>query len=368
MNISGKGLRYWLPYYLWQQLLYREKPDPGKPIHTFLCIVDHFEPFNGHVPYSTALKRVLEWKRSYPKFADKHCDADGKPIQHTWFYPPHLDHSLLPHIVELCQRGYGDIEMHLHHNLMDPFPDTSQTLREKILKCIDDYGKYGIFGQPNGKPRFGFIHGDWSLDNSAGDAICGVNDELTILRECGCYADFTFPCLGQCQPAIVNKIYYAHDDPRRSKSYNWGIPVKCGQKPPANDLMIIQGIIGFRTDKNKKMKLAIEYSDLDFNNPPTEERVDFWVKNSIAINGQPNWRFIKLHTHAGREIRFDANFGESADRAFGYLERKYNDGKDYILHYVTSREMYNLVKAVELGLEKAPNKVRDLVIKPYGYL
>ncbi|MCD6356466.1 MAG: hypothetical protein J7L66_04185, partial [Anaerolineaceae bacterium] len=171
----------------------------------------------------------------------------------------------------------------------------------------------------------------------------------------------------QCQPAIVNKIYYAHDDPRRSKSYNWGIPVKFGQKPPTNDLMIIQGIIGFRTDKNKKMKFAIEYSDLDFNNPPTEERVDFWVKNLIAINGQPNWRFIKLHTHAGREIRFDANFGESADRAFGYLERKYNDGKDYILHYVTACEMFNIIKAAEAGKEGNPSLYRDFEVCSYSY-
>jgi len=363
----NKGLQYWLPYYLLQHLSPKEKPDLSKPIHIFLCIVDHFEPFNGPVDYNTALKRVLIWKKKYPKFADRHRDSDGKSIQHTWFYPPHLDHRLLPYLVELCQEGHGDIELHLHHNLMEPFPDTSETLRAKILQCIDDYGKYGIFSQPDAKPRFAFIHGDWSLDNSAGDRICGVNDELTILQECGCYADFTFPCLTQAQPAMVNQIYYAIDDPIRAKSYNRGIPVRVGAEVPTDSLMIIQGIIGLRPDNQKSLKFAIDYSDLDFRDTPMPSRIDYWVKNSISIKGRPNWRFIKLHTHGGREIRFDANFGDSADIAFGYMEEKYNDGKNYLLHYVTSREMYNIIKAVEGGFHKELGKVRDLVIKPYGY-
>jgi len=362
-----KGFRYWLPYYFLQKMLSAEKPDQTKPIHLYVCRVDHFEPFNGGVDYKSALRRVLTWKNKYPLFADKHRDAEGNPFQHTWFYPPHLDHSLLPHIVELCQAGYGDIEMHLHHNQMKPFPDTSRTLRDKILKCIDDYSKYGIFCQPDGIPRFAFIHGDWSLDNAMGDEICGVNDELTILRECGCYADFTFPTLTRAQPAMVNQIYYALDDPDRAKSYNRGIPVQAGVKAPIDALMIIQGILGLRADKQKKLKFAIDYSDQDFDDPPTAARVDFWVKNSIAIKGKSNWRFIKLHTHGGREIRWDANFGKSADQAFGYLEQKYNDRKKYLLHYVSARQMYNIIKILESNIAFTVSEGRDFIIKPYQY-
>ena len=366
-KFRNKGLRYWLPYYLWQKMLPREKPDPTKPIHVFLCIVDHFEPFNGPVDYQTALQRVLTWKKEYPKFADRHSDAEGKPIQHTWFYPPHLDHRLLPHLVELCQAGYGDIEMHLHHNHMEPFPDTSETLRAKILRCIEDYGKFGIFTQPSGPPRFGFIHGDWSLDNSGGPEICGVNDEITILREMGCFADFTFPCLNRSQPAMVNQIFYAVDDPEKPKSYNWGIPLAKGGKAPENALMIIQGTIGLRTDKSKKFKFAIDYSGLDSNDPPTPERFDFWIRNAVSIEGYPNWKFIKLHTHAGREKRWDANFGASADNAFRYLEMKYNDGKNYILHYVAAREMFNIIRAAEAGKEGNPSLYRDFEVCSYSY-
>ena len=38
--------------------------------------------------------------------------------------------------------------------------------------------------------RFGFIHGNWCLDNSRADGRwCGLNNELILLRELGCYAD-----------------------------------------------------------------------------------------------------------------------------------------------------------------------------------
>lgn len=367
MNFKNHGFIYWLPYYLFRFLSKKKRVNFYSPIHLFVCIVDHFEPFNGRADYQTAIRRVKVWKKKYPEFAMRHLDYSGKPIQHTWFYPPHLDHSLLPYIVELCKAGYGDIEMHLHHNRMEPFPDNSDTLKRKIIKCIHDYGKYGIFKQDDGTTKFSFIHGDWSLDNAIGNEICGVNDELSILQQCGCYADFTFPCLNKAQPAMVNKIYYAIDNPNKKKSYNKGIPVKKGVKPPTNSLMIIQGIIGIRFDKNKKYKLAIEYSDLDYSDPPTPNRVKYWVKNSIAVEGESNVRFIKLHTHGAPEHRWDANFGDPADIAFRFLEENFNDGKKYILHYVTAREMYNYIKKVEDGTFDSNHYTTNIEIKPYNY-
>ncbi|MCK5097005.1 MAG: hypothetical protein KAR45_02825 [Desulfobacteraceae bacterium] len=365
-KLNNRGFQYWLPYYFLKQLSFKEKPDQNKPIHLFLCIVDHFEPFNGNVDYKTALERVKVWKRKYPQFADQHRDIDGKPVQHTWFYPPHLDHRLLPYLVELCQEGYGDIEMHLHHNHMKPFPDTSKTLKDKILKCIDDYGKFGIFRQSDGFSKFAFIHGDWSLDNSGGDHLCGINNELTILNECGCYADFTFPCLNQSQPAMVNSIYYAFDDETKAKSYNRGLVVAAGKGEPENALLMIQGIIGIRFDKTKKIFISIENSDLDFNNLPTPERVDYWVANAISIKEKSNWKFIKLHTHGAPEERWPANFGCPAHQTIEYLETKYNNEK-YKLHYVTAREMYNLVKCAESGQDVDPSDHRDFIITPYPY-
>jgi len=251
---------------------------------------------------------------------------------------------------------------------MDPFPDTDQTLKGKILECIENYSRYGIFRQPGGKRRFAFIHGDWSLDNSGGKWLCGVNNELTILIECGCYADFTFPCLNVSQPAMVNRLYYALDDIEKPKSYNHGIPVQEGRPAPHNSLMLVQGIIGLRHEARKLLKVAIEHSDLDTNDPPTPDRVDFWVKNALYIVGRPEWRFIKLHTHGATEGRWDVNFGSTAEIAFEYMERVYNDGQNYILHYVTAREMYNIIKAAEAGLKGNPDEYRNFDVLPYPYI
>lgn len=366
-NLADKGLQYWLPGYIIEKCGSRRKCNRKLPVHIMLCIVDHFEPFHGAVPFEQAKIRMDKWKNEYPMFCQKYIDADGRMPQHTWFYPPHLDHCFLKDLVCLCKQGYGEIEMHLHHNHMEPFPDTSETLKAKILKCIEDYSKYGIFCLPDGSKRFGFVHGDWSLDNSLGDDFCGVNNEIEILKECGCYADFTFPSLGSAQPAMVNKIYYVKDNPKRSKSYNWGKELKV-KGEPWGDLLMIPGIIGLRwNSRMHRMLPSIESSDISRANFHAEKRIDYWIKNAIVIKGICNWKFIKLHTHGAIEDTVDSLHGKNATLMHQYLKDKYNDGKRYVLHYVTAREMYNIIKAAEDGKEGNPNCYRDYRIPMYSY-
>lgn len=368
MSIAQKGLQHWLPSYIWESLFSRKRVDSSRPVHVFLCFVDHFEPFHSGVDRERAANRVKAWVEGYPRMADRHRDSDGKPPQHTWFYPPHLDHAFLEDLVGLCRRGYGEVEMHLHHNHMHPFPDTSDTLREKICTCIEDFSRYGVFCLPDGSKRYAFIHGDWSLDNARGDKICGVNNEITLLRETGCYADFTFPSLGISQPAMINTMYYVKDDPFRPKSYNWGRPVRVGGKP-WGDLMLIQGIIGLRwRSRIHKLKPSIEASNIDRSDYPFLERIDYWVQNAVRIKGQPNWLFIKLHTHGSREVDFDCLIGNRADAMYSYLEKKCIQSDSFNLHYVTAREMYNLIKAAEAGLQGDPGGYRDFAIAKYIYL
>ncbi len=44
--------------------------------------------------------------------------------------------------------------------------------------------------------------------------------------------------------------------------------------------------------------------------------------------------------------------------------RAYNDGQRHVLHYVTSREMYNIIKAAEAGKCGDPNAWRDFELPP----
>ena len=367
-KFTDKGLQYWLPHYLWQQMFKKRARKTKKPMHILFCFVDHFEPFHGGVDFKTAKQRVQAWVKGYPAMAEKYRDADGKPPQHTWFYPPHLNHIFLKDLVGLCNSNYGEIEMHLHHNHMEPFPDTSETLRAKIKKCIDDYSKYGIFCLPDGTKRFAFIHGDWSLDNSGGPKICGVNDEILILKEMGCFADFTFPSVNKCQAKMINTIYYCKDDPKLPKSYDSGVPVTVGNIPLDVDLMMITGPIGIRLKrKGKLLWPAIESGSFGYQNKPTPQRVDTWIKTNIHVNGRPEWVFVKIHCHGGPEINHDVAFGEQAKDIYKYLLNKYNDGVNYILHFVTSREMYNIIKAAESGCQGTPNDFRNYLIPKYIY-
>ncbi|MCX7927270.1 MAG: hypothetical protein N2606_03950 [Candidatus Omnitrophica bacterium] len=336
--------------------------------HILLCIVDHFEPGNGNVSYDAQIKRVNTWVKCYPEMAKNFTDFDGRHPQHTWFYPPHYDISFLKTLVQLCSSGFGEIEMHLHHNRMLPFPDTGETLKKKILSCINDYSKYGVFTLPNGKKTFAFVHGDWSLDNSRGKKFCGVNNEIVILKECGCYADFTFPCLNLAQPLLVNTIYYAKDNHRYKKSYTWGRKVEVGKKE-WGDLMIVQGILAIRRNYKKGfLSFQLETSDLDSEDSPSIKRIDFWIKNAITIGGKDDWLIIKLHTHGAIESSWDVLFGEKAFLMHKYLRERYNDGENFCLHYVTARELFNIIKAAEAGRDGNPNLYRDYVVAPYVYL
>ena len=50
-----------------------------------------------------------------------------------------------------------------------------------------------------------------------------------------------------------------------------------------------------------------------------------------------------------------------------YLTTKYNDGDNYLLHYVSAREMYNIVKAAEQGEQGNPNDYRDFHVAAPTY-
>lgn len=60
----------------------------------------------------------------------------------------------------------------------------------------------------------------------------------------------------------------------------------------------------------------------------------------------------------------DTLLGAPAHAMYEYLERHYNDGAHHVLHYVTSRELYNIVKAAEAGHKGDPSRFRDYELPP----
>lgn len=361
-EVQSKNLMIWFGSYLRQD--WRAKPEPGVTRHLMFCFVDHYEPRWKSPTYEVECQRVARWRQDYPKLCEGLKDADGRPPVHGFFYPEeeyrpeHLDA-----LVELCRMGLGEIDIHLHHD-----NDTDEGLREKLrgfTKTLIERHDALPVDPKTGQAQWSFIHGNWCLDNSRPDGrYCGVNNELIVLREEGCYADFTLPAAPDgSQTSTINSIYYAKDDPCCPKSHDTGKRVKVGGQS-WGDLMIIQGPLGFLMNNRKFGILPrIENADIRASSPPTRDRIDTWVETGVHVEGRPEWVFVKIHTHGTQERDMDVLLGKPMRDAYEYLQTRYNDGKDWKLHYVSARETYNIIKAAEAGKVGDPHAYRDFIIQ-----
>jgi hypothetical protein len=371
--VFKKKVQYWILSDIKRGISRFFQPKPKGPIHIMFALVDHFEPGNGNATPEQQKERVDAWVEKYPELASKHKDSDGIHPQHTFFFPPHYDaHDHLGKIVNLCSQGFGEVEMHLHHDRQEPWPDDELSLKKKIIDCIENYSRYGVFCLPDGSKKYGFIHGDWALSNSLkGGEHCGVNDELSILEETGCYADFTFPISNEAQPKLANTIFYGQSCSSYPKGYNkYHSTAKVGNTGKKG-LLFIQGIIGLRWKSRIHLfKPSIEQSNISSRDIPSPARIDYWINKGAHIKGQPNWIFVKIHSHGASAEKGDREIllNEKSDRMFSYLEEDYNDMQKFFLHYVSAREIYNIVKAAECGEEGNPNRYRDYIIPRYSYL
>jgi hypothetical protein len=88
------------------------------------------------------------------------------------------------------------------------------------------------------------------------------------------------------------------------------------------------------------------------------------VRTGIHVEGRPEWVFVKVHTHGTQERDMDTLLGPQMHAMHDHLEKVYNDGVNHVLHYVTAREMYNIVKAAEAGRAGNPADYRDFHLPP----
>jgi len=352
--VRRKGLDRWLGSYL--RSLMRPRQSVAGVTDVLVCIADHYEPACYGADLARQRARVDAWVEKLPKLADRHRDSHGRPLQYTFFYPAeeyHPEH--LDRLAELCRAGYGDVEVHLHHD-----DDTSSGLRATLLAFTNTlFGRHGLLRRERstGLIRYAFIHGNWALDNSRRDGRwCGVNDELSVLRETGCYADFTLPAAPEdAQTPTINSIYYATDDPQRPRSHDRGRAARAGQEG-VGDLLIVQGPLTLNwRDRVRGVLPRIENGEMSPDNPPTPLRADLWVEQRVHVEGRPEWVFVKLHTHGAEEGHARALLDGPLDRTLSYLESRYNDGARYRLHYVTAWEMFNVIRAAEAGATGDPH-------------
>ena len=357
--LRRRALDRWLPVYL-RESSKRRPPAAGMPVHVLLCIADHYEPQHGKVDAARAAGRVEAWVDGYPRLFGRFRDSDGRPPRHTFFFPiDEYDPSHVDAIAGLCRDGFGEVEIHHHHD-----NDTADALRRRLLEFKQLFHeRHGVLPRHRrtGELMYGFVHGNWALDNSRPDGRrCGVNNELDVLRETGCYADFTLPSFpSPAQTRKINSIYYATDDPQRPRSHDWGVDVGTGAKPE-HALLLVQGplLLNWRS---RKAGLAprVENGNLQGNQPPSMCRLDLWLRARVQVPTRPDWFFVKLYTHGATEPNQAVVLGEPMVRFHEGLARRAAEDSLFRYHYVTAREMYNLVRAAEAGWKGSVADARD---------
>ena len=157
--LRSKSMHIWMFSHIGYVIKNALASKPRGLTHIMFCFVDHYEPKWENPAREIEKERVDTWLKKYPELADRWRDSDGKSPQHTWFYPAEeYEQDHLEKLSALCRRGYGEIELHLHHH-----DDTSEGVRAKIHEAIRQFGNHGALHtvDESSGPRYAFIHGNW---------------------------------------------------------------------------------------------------------------------------------------------------------------------------------------------------------------
>ena len=359
-----KALDIWLP--AWQRRKKVPESAPGMR-HVMIAVCDHFEPFHG-VGKDEALARVAVWRRDFARLAGEFRDADGQPPKHTFFYPiEQYDADVVGALADLCHATGSETEVHLHHE-----NDTAENLRRTLEQGAERLAGHSLLARDvRGALRYGFVHGNWALDNSHPEGRhCGVRGELRVLRDTGCYADFTLPSApNRTQTRTINTLYYARstDAP---KSHDRGRRLRADREPKRaadDELLIVQGPLALNWQRRKFGLLPrIENSDLTAANPPTAGRLRLWLDCRIAVESRPNWLFVKLHTHGAKPANQRMLLGEPMRAFHRALAEIAAADPTLRFHYVTARELVNILHAAEDGHSGEPGVFRDHCYRKNG--
>lgn len=344
MNLP-RNSKLWGPAYLRDRC--SRLLDFAKPSRVWLTIADHYEPLWQTGDEGLGRQRVLAWEMKWPEIAARHTDSIGNKPRYSFFFPEEeYRPQFLDPLAKLASQDIADVEVHIHHD-----GDTREKFIEKMSRFIETlHVRHGLLRRINDKVAFGFIHGNWALDNSRPDGRwCGLNDEITILRDLGCYADFTMPSGDSpTQARTVNKIYWAKDDPARPKSYDTGIEVTPGSDREG-DLLMITGPLGIRWAE--RLIPRMEYGEIAANDPPTEYRVRKWLDLAPRIGSDI---FIKLHTHGTQEKNSTLLLSGGLDKLFSSFSAECAH-RGLELRFASAWEMY-------LRVEEIRNRVRPKLI------
>lgn len=339
--------------------------------HVILTIADHFEPgwsIGGVLDHKTQIKRLKRYHEMARDTGGAVRDADGTKFRHTNFYPAEqYDPEILEMLAEMQSEGLGEVEIHLHHGVEQP--DNADNLRKTLIEFRDILAeRHRLLSRSNENdiPRYAFVHGNLALANSCGGRYCGVDSEMEILRDTGCYADFSLPSApDQSQVKVINQIYECGHSLKEAVPHRSGTRVTVNGKQTRLPL-IFTGPLVFRWKSGRGFIPVPQIDDgaLTAKQGLDRGRFNRWMSANISVGGRPDWVFIKLYCHGFFDEDESACIGEDAKRFFGDLVESTEKSGKLKIHFASAREAFNMVRAAIDGKGGEPGSYREYTLHP----
>ena len=121
-------------------------------------------------------------------------------------------------------------------------------------------------------------------------------------------------------------------------------------------------MLDFAPQGGRARLLGIENAGITASYPLSVARLKLWKRARICVKGRPDWLFIKLHCHGMDPREREAVLGDPMRRFLRELVEGAGERKE-VLHFVTAREMTNIILAACDGRDGNPGDYRDYRFK-----
>jgi hypothetical protein len=356
----------WLARYPWSRAKSFLEQTAFEKKHIIITIANHFEPRwgeNGDVDHKTQMARLKAYYKLARDIGDTVRDADGTKFRHTNFYPGEQYHPEILDVMAAMQaEGLGEVEVHLHHGVERP--DTAENLRRSLVEFRDTLAeKHKCLSRTDGSdtPMYAFVHGNLALANSCGGRFCGVDNEMEILRDTGCYVDMTLPSApDESQVSVINQIYECALPMQEAVPHRRGNRVAANGKTPALPLIFTGPLVFNWTRRIAGFPLPrIDDGALTANQPLDVARFDRWRSANVSVAGKTDWIFVKLYCHGFFPYDQETCIGDRAKRFFNDLLDESARTGSFEIHFATAREAFNIASAAIDGRRGEPNEYRN---------
>jgi len=357
------SLPWLMRYPLWRAVEVAKRSSNGSAKKSVIFLVaNHWEPGIG----KEAIPRVEKWMQMARETGEAIRDHDGMPFRHTNFYPAEqYERPLLEMLSQLQYEGFGETEIHLHHGIDKPdTPENTKRALEDFRDTLAAEHKLLSRETVNGPTMYGFVHGNWALANSSGGRWCGVDKEMQILAETGCYADFTLPAVPhQAQVPKINAIYSCGHPLSERAPHRSGPNVTVGSQPTLP--IIFAGPLTFNWSRRIKSIPVPRLDDgaLTQNHSMDLNRFHRWASTRISVAGRDEWIFIKLYSHGFFEWDQDAMIGPGLRRFMTEVLEFASKSGEFDVYFASAREAFNMVMAAVDGHAGSPGLYRDYRLK-----